>query len=528
LARVGLRGWPAAALVFVLSLAAYSFEIGDAPLGGTEGHRALTAHQMVVTGQWLVPKLYDRVYLAKPPLCYWIIGAFEKIVGHGNEWVWRLPSALASAALAAGLCLFSDAWFGAPAGIVAGLAHLALVVVWEQNRSAEVDAMNSAASVMAACGLIHLSFQTNRRRWVSMLGVALATAATLMIKGPAGLTIILGGLLGPPLFARKWKSLRRWEPWTALAIGFLCLGIYALAAYRAIEAEHLHLDLNGLTEAVGTVKGSIKPGMWHYVLALLVAPEVLIFALPVSLAIPLVLQRAVWNSPDENLRLRVRSIAGAIVIALAVVAASRLILPRYAYPILPMLCPLAGAAAFALPRQVKALTAISAIGIAIMAVALAIACRVEGNGQWLLAAIAAAGAALGAIVAQRKPGAIAVVMLLAMAPFAQFSDHHRLAERSAYGAAQKLAEIAAPQSVVVTGSTLMDQPELFYYAHVVPDSVLLDENAMPPPNHWLVIKDNEIDFWRARLGERLGPMTLIWPEKNMYAVWYSAAPATQP
>jgi 4-amino-4-deoxy-L-arabinose transferase-like glycosyltransferase len=520
-----LRGWPAAALVFVLSLAAYSFEIGDAPLAGTEGHRSLTADQMVVTGRWLVPRLYDRVYLTKPPLCYWVIAVFERIAGHGNEWVWRLPSALASAALAAGLCLFSDAWFGAPAGIVAGLAHLALVVVWAQNRSAEVDAMNSAASVMAACGLIHLSFQTNRRRWGSMLGVGLATAATLLIKGPAGFTIILGGLFGPALFARRWKMLRRWEPWGALAIGFVCFGVYALAAYRQLTAEHLPLDMSGLSQAAVTVA---PRGLSFFMQALLVPPLVLIYALPVSLVIPLILNGAVWNSSDEDFRLRVRSVAGAIVVALAVALASGMIIPRYAYPILPMLCPLAGAAAVALPRQMRFLVQMSAIGLAVLAAALAIACRIDGNGQWLLAVIAAAGAVIFAIFAMRRPPAIVAVMLLTMVPFALFANNYRVAERSAFGAAQKLATIAAPQSVVVTGSTLMDQPELFYYAHVVPDSVLLNRQAVPPPDHWLVIKDAEIDYWQARLAGHLSRSVLIWPQKNMYAVWYSAAPVTQP
>src|SRR5690348_5362146 len=64
-----------AILLFVVSLVCYLPGIGAGPLAGTEGHRAITAHQMLASGRgpagWLLPHLYGRLYLTKPPLHYW-------------------------------------------------------------------------------------------------------------------------------------------------------------------------------------------------------------------------------------------------------------------------------------------------------------------------------------------------------------------------------------------------------------------------------------------------------------------------
>src|SRR5437868_4222725 len=89
------RGMSPAALAFALSMLMHVPILGLTPLSGTEGHRALTAHQMVQSHRWLVPMLFGRPYLAKPPLHYWLIAVTETLAGRGNVFVWRLPSAIA-------------------------------------------------------------------------------------------------------------------------------------------------------------------------------------------------------------------------------------------------------------------------------------------------------------------------------------------------------------------------------------------------------------------------------------------------
>jgi len=77
-------GLGAAALAMALSLLMHVPILGLTPLSGTEGLRALTAHQMVESHQWLVPMLFGRAYLAKPPLHYWLIAVTEPWRGAGT------------------------------------------------------------------------------------------------------------------------------------------------------------------------------------------------------------------------------------------------------------------------------------------------------------------------------------------------------------------------------------------------------------------------------------------------------------
>ena len=73
--------WADMLLVLGIGLFVNCWFLGDGPLAGTEGHRALVGHQMAMGENWLLPKLYDQVYLTKPPLDYWILAGFEKGVG---------------------------------------------------------------------------------------------------------------------------------------------------------------------------------------------------------------------------------------------------------------------------------------------------------------------------------------------------------------------------------------------------------------------------------------------------------------
>ena len=58
-------------LIFLLGIALHLPAIFAPPLSGTEAHRVITGAQMYERGEYVVPRLYDAVYLRKPSLIYW-------------------------------------------------------------------------------------------------------------------------------------------------------------------------------------------------------------------------------------------------------------------------------------------------------------------------------------------------------------------------------------------------------------------------------------------------------------------------
>src|SRR6516164_9400337 len=59
-----------------------------------EGRYSEIAHEMIETGDWLVPHFWYLPHLDKPPVTYWLVAASVKLFGL-NEWAVRLPVALA-------------------------------------------------------------------------------------------------------------------------------------------------------------------------------------------------------------------------------------------------------------------------------------------------------------------------------------------------------------------------------------------------------------------------------------------------
>ena len=232
----GMRSAGIAALVLLFALICFLPLPTGAPLAGTEGHRAMTAHQMVESGEWVVPRLFGRIYIAKPPLHYWIIGMFEKLSGRATPFIWRLPSAVEGAITAALLSLFAGRWFGRIAGWVSGVSFVALIALWGENRGADIDVTNTLAANLAAMCLLDLHFRLGCHRWLRILIAGLAIGASLLVKGPAGLTIILGTMAWLVIVAvskREYASLRRPRFWLPLVLGSALL---AMCCGKAAEA----------------------------------------------------------------------------------------------------------------------------------------------------------------------------------------------------------------------------------------------------------------------------------------------------
>lgn len=92
--------------LFILLLAAAGVRIGLASIlpltDPTEGRYAQIAREMVVSGDWVTPRLWingEHVpFLGKPPLFFWTAASSITIFGT-NEFAVRLPSFVAGAAL---------------------------------------------------------------------------------------------------------------------------------------------------------------------------------------------------------------------------------------------------------------------------------------------------------------------------------------------------------------------------------------------------------------------------------------------
>jgi len=200
---IGWLGWLLLAAAWFATLQARPM------LDPDEGRYAEIPREMVVTGDWLTPRLNDLKYFEKPPLQYWATAAVYSVFGL-SEWTSRLwavglafaclPMVFAwtrrlygpSAALAALVALAVSPYFGV-------MGHLDLLdagfTFW---LTGAVFAFTLAQS--AAEG------SSTERRW--MLLAWLAAALAILSKG-----IVVGVLTGVSLIVYSLieRDLRPWK-----------------------------------------------------------------------------------------------------------------------------------------------------------------------------------------------------------------------------------------------------------------------------------------------------------------------------
>jgi 4-amino-4-deoxy-L-arabinose transferase-like glycosyltransferase len=545
-------------LIFLAGLFIYGWKLGVAPLAGTEPLRALVAHQMVQSGDLLVPHIYGELYLRKPPLQYWIVAAVEWAAGHGDEFIWRLPSAVGSAGLAVFLAWWGGRWFGDRARLVSGFSCLALIALWAQDRGGDIDALNTLFSVLTACCILEIVFgerdaQAGRLKVGWCVALALCSGAALLLKGPAALPTILGALVGSALLAAGRRGLKRPAVWIGLFLGAAIFAAWLVPMILRIRSGHLPADSTGAQEAADRLLlHSFSDAFW----AMLVPLRVLIYALPVSIALPLAMHVALSLSPTSQLADRILAIAFTIIATLTIGIVGGITNPRYSYVPMPLLAVLVGAVVaiarddstgqFLSTRQFirKSLNVCCLIFLAVtlvMTVAAFLWIRLIDPREHASVSrpelIAAAAASLVLCVwalrqsaVSRRAWALAGLIVLLGVPFAQWKN----AERMRYSGRAVGVELRADlgdDPHVSTAAVVRDFPQVFYYAGVDVDAFGehgLSKLVAAPGQRWIVLNEDEYGWLAKTAAGRLDHVTpLRLARDTLYLARYTNPLATQ-
>ncbi len=312
-------------------------------LHSTEGHRAIPAWEMVHADpdrahDWLVPRLFEKPYLRKPPGVQWLIGSTSLLLGQ-SEGAARAALALCTTLSAIVSLVFAGRWFGWRWSIVVGPAYILTPATWAAARSAEIEALNLLGTQLAALSLIELLVRAREgphRHARLLIGLgAIGMFIAGMAKGPASLPLLPGVLAGACLATHALRPLRSRAVWGALALGAaaLCLPMALIA--RAVAS----LDEPAVTQGVSEFLWS-----WSRLPHVLtMAPIALLSAAPLTLALFFPFGR---EARLESLRRHAGSfelaqtLALACLVSLLVYTLAGVNNPRYAMPATCILAPL--------------------------------------------------------------------------------------------------------------------------------------------------------------------------------------------
>src|SRR5438132_8730498 len=152
------------------------------------------AHEMVESGEWLVPHLGGLAYPEKPPLVLWLEAAVDRAMGGQSPVRARLPSALLAALAVLLTARVARRWFDDRAlGDTAGILFATMgLVLWNSSR-AGLDLPLAAFALLAIEGGTAVVLD---RSWGGALRLGLGLGLGLLAKGPHALCVPVGALVG--------------------------------------------------------------------------------------------------------------------------------------------------------------------------------------------------------------------------------------------------------------------------------------------------------------------------------------------
>jgi 4-amino-4-deoxy-L-arabinose transferase-like glycosyltransferase len=456
----------------------------DSPIGGTEGHRVITASQMLQSptpGGWIVPMLFDQPYGRKPPMHYWILAGSIALLGQ-NELAYRLPSVLAFAATCAMVAWSSRRWFGVRAAWTGAAAALGLAALWAQSRSADIDAMHTFAAVATTLLILQLHHSPAGRRWVLLIAT-LMCSVSMLLKLPGNVPIIVGAVLAGAIqvdesrIRIRLRSLVNGHLWIPLLGGGFIFAIWVLSGVMWSTISDLRIDLSGANEGAGNLARWInEPSRWLNMLAMPLL--LLMYGLPASLGALTPMRRDLMPLASIVERAMIWRISTCVIVAVALFVLAGQANPRYGYLILP----------------------VAAVGFA---ASVELWCRQSARP---LAKI------LTCSVACILVGSIVFTQLIAPAR----------ASRSGYKAATLLNRYVGVNAPVTAGWMIFAHPEILWYAKcnvTSPGQRRIQPNDLEPRDQLVLLHAVEFPKLKAHFQDQLQIITIVpTPSGGAYLV----------
>ncbi len=240
--------------------------IGNSLLAVTdpvESNYALTAKEMVLSGDWLSPRIYNTFWFDKPVFTYWALCVSYALFGF-SDFASRLPFTLCGALSVTMLAYYVKRRGNETAtAILAATMTATSLLFWVITRSVLTDQFLFLFTEISLFSL-YIGLSENNRRHIYIAYAA--AAGSVLTKGPVG--IVLPGLIILVYIAceRKTAYLKRlFRPDGPFLFLFLCLPWYV---YMHITHGQAFWDgllgFNNVTRAV--ISEHPEENVWYYYL----------------------------------------------------------------------------------------------------------------------------------------------------------------------------------------------------------------------------------------------------------------------
>jgi 4-amino-4-deoxy-L-arabinose transferase-like glycosyltransferase len=172
---------------------------------------AQTSRQMLQSGDWVVPRLYDNVRTAKPPLIYWVQAASMKLIGEQGPaavFAVRLPSSIAMTLTLTVLAVVLWRYAGAGHALWSALILSTCALTMLAAKAGLTDSVLLLFVTIAQLCLY--AVWRGHGSWGVTIVMAIAIGLALLTKGPVAIGIQAMTLVGLGLLkvSLRWSGSR--------------------------------------------------------------------------------------------------------------------------------------------------------------------------------------------------------------------------------------------------------------------------------------------------------------------------------
>lgn len=228
-----------------------------------EGRNFITASEIVETGNWLVPKLFGELRIAKPPLPTWMTSTVMVLAGTDTDlFVNRIPSAFAGLFLAIAFFGLTKSMTGSSristlSTAVLGTSYLYIFMVrrgtWDIHAIAYMTAMIWALDVLLK--------SKEFRPWLCLLAGVLF-GLSFLSKGPVAFYALLLPFLFSELVVNGAKKICR--QWKKLLFVTGCGLIISVSWYLVIIMMHPEAMATMFSQETAAWSGRHIRVWWYY------------------------------------------------------------------------------------------------------------------------------------------------------------------------------------------------------------------------------------------------------------------------
>jgi 4-amino-4-deoxy-L-arabinose transferase-like glycosyltransferase len=179
--------------VLVAALAALIWNVSVEPLDHGYPRYTAIADAMVRTGDWIVPRLDDKVYIHKPPLFIWLIAIPIALTGRVSEWAGHLPNVLAAVGILIEAYFLGRRIFASRQTALLGTLVLATSYGFSDLLREERLDMIFTVFLMGALLFFYQAVELSpgRKRIFQTIACYTSIALAVLTKGPFGLLFFL-------------------------------------------------------------------------------------------------------------------------------------------------------------------------------------------------------------------------------------------------------------------------------------------------------------------------------------------------